>query len=59
MIHVCGCVDHGRREKRVIYRGWSDCGRCANHVSEFDLNYRGHHENAHGVHGRRRSCQLY
>lgn len=57
-MHVCGCADHGRREKRVIYR-WSDCGRCANHANDFDLNDRGHHENAHGVHGRRRSCQLY
>lgn len=58
-MHVCGCVDHGRHEKRVIYRGWSDCGRCANHANDFDLTDRGHHENAHGVHGRRRSCQLY
>lgn len=31
--HVCGCVDHGRSEKRVIYHGRSDCGRCANHAN--------------------------
>lgn len=54
MIRGSGCVDRGRREKRVI-----DCGHFANHANDYDLNDDGHHENAHGVHGRRRSCQLY
>lgn len=36
MIRGSGCVDHGRLEKRVIDRGWSDCGRCANHANDYD-----------------------
>lgn len=59
MIRGRGFVDHGRSEKRVIGRGWNDCGRCANYASDYDLNDHGHHENAHGGHGRTRSCQLY
>lgn len=59
LIRGSGCVDHGRREKRMVDRGRSDCGHRANRANNYDLNGRGHHENAHGVHGRKRSCQLY